>query len=411
MTHFLRNGSSFRIANEANMDIHDRLPSGNYTIQQDQFGNLFLDRIDGFDIGGKLYGDIEQKARRILTTFFSRSASTGVLLTGEKGSGKSLLAKLLCYLAAKADIPTVVISQPWHGEKFNSFLQSINHECVVLFDEFEKVYDSDQQESLLTLLDGVFPSKKLFLLTCNDKYRVDSHMRNRPGRIFYTLDYRGLTDDFIREYCQDNLKQKQYIDQICNIAAMFSAFNFDMLKALVEEMNRYNESPEESLKMLNVKAEYSADMTYLVSVETSEGKMLPQDLLTGDTELDVNPLAMNGYAVDLRLRIPGTSSKTTGDLESLFQDDGEDEYGDAKISAEKRDAILAYYAQYGVDTASTHVGSLLRDGRYFRINISTEALTSVDSKKGVFVFKGDTGHNVILRKKPHTYTNLHGLLV
>ena len=412
MAHFLRNGSSFRIANEANMDIHQRLPAGNYTIQQDQFGNLFLDQIDAFNIGGKLYGDIEQKARRILTTFFSRSASTGVLLTGEKGSGKSLLAKLLCYLSAQADIPTIVVSQPWHGEKFNSFLQSINHECVVLFDEFEKVYDSDQQESLLTLLDGVFPSKKLFLLTCNDKYRIDSHMRNRPGRIFYTLDYKGLTDEFIREYCQDNLEQKNYIDQICNIAAMFSAFNFDMLKALVEEMNRYNESPEESLKMLNVKAEYSSEMTYLVSLETSDGKVLPQDLLSGDTELEVNPLAIDNYAVDLRLRVPGTANKNaSSDLEVLFEDDDAGDEDDAPISAAKRDAIMAYFAQYEIDVGGLNAGQLLRDGRYFRSNISTEGLVSVDSKKGIFVFKGDSGHNVILRKKPLSFTNLHGLLV
>ena len=30
------------------------------------------------------------------------------------------------------------------------------------------------QTHVLTLLDGVFPSRKLFVLTCNDKYRIDA---------------------------------------------------------------------------------------------------------------------------------------------------------------------------------------------------------------------------------------------
>jgi hypothetical protein len=409
MTHFLRNGSSFRIANEENMDIHDRLPAGNYTIQQDQFGNLFLDKIDSFNITGKLYGDIDNRASRILSTFENRTASTGVLLTGEPGSGKSLLAKLLCYRASQANIPSIIISQPWHGEKFNSFLQSINHECVVLFDEFEKVYDSEKQESLLTLLDGVFPSKKLFVLTCNDKYRIDKHMRNRPGRIFYTLDYKGLDDAFIREYCEDNLNQKHYADQICNIAAMFSAFNFDMLKALVEEMNRYNESPDQSLGMLNVKAEYSAETDYIVSVETSGGKIIPQDLLSGDVELTVNPLSLHNYPVELRVQVPGSIATNNNSVEDFYEKEVDDV--PSSVSDYQRDAILAFYKELNIDTKTRSAESLCSSGMYINIYISTSGLLSVDSKKGIFVFQGDTGHKVTLRRKPITYTNVHGLLV
>ena len=417
MTHFLRNGTSFRISNEVNMDLHSRLPAGNYTIQQDQFGNMFLDQVEGFNISGKLYGDIESRAQRILNTFYSRSSSTGVLLTGEKGSGKSLLAKLLCQTAAVNNIPTVIVSNPRHGEKFNSFIQSINHECVVLFDEFEKTYDAEQQESLLTLLDGVFPSKKLFVLTCNDKFRIDTHMRNRPGRIFYTLDYKGLTEDFIREYCQDNLEQTQYIDQICSIAAMFSSFNFDMLKALIEEMNRYQESPDKSLEMLNVKAEYSGHVVYTVSLETADGQPIPQELVTGETEVMLNPLSVIDYPIDLRILLP----------EHLrVKDDENDEdqpvpsrepvqvsemlsrrlARNSGVSKEVKD----FYKSIGLPNAE-HAGEagLRANGFYVSIAISTENLMSVDSRKGAFVFKGGTGHIVKLRKKPETTRSMYGL--
>jgi hypothetical protein len=136
----------------------------------------------------------------------------------------------------------------------------------VLFDEFEKVYDREQQELILTLLDGVFPSKKLFLLTCNDKWRVDYHMRNRPGRIFYLLDFKGVDAGFIREYCNDNLNAKEHIERIVNVSTMFKEFNFDMLKALVEEMNRFNETPQQALALLNAKPEFDGDTTYEVKV-------------------------------------------------------------------------------------------------------------------------------------------------
>ena len=256
MAYFLKSGNSFKVSSKEAMDLHESLPAGNYVIKEDAFGNLFLQTIDNFEIKGKTYGDHSRNRDRILNTFQDRPNTTGVMLTGEKGSGKSLLAKAVSMRGAELGMPTIVINAPWAGDKFNSFLQSIDQPTIILFDEFEKVYDSEAQEQILTLLDGVFPSKKLFLLTCNDKWRVDSHMRNRPGRIYYMMDFKGLDADFIREYCDDNLKEIEHIEKIVQIASLFSEFNFDMLKALVEEMNRYNEDPQQALKMLNAKPEF-----------------------------------------------------------------------------------------------------------------------------------------------------------
>lgn len=271
MSYFLKSGNTYKVSSKEAMDLHETLPGGNYVIKQDPFGNLYLETIDDFEFKGKRYGDNIRNTERILNTFNMREVSTGVMLSGEKGSGKSLLAKMISITAKEqSDVPTIVINAPWHGDKFCSFLQSIEQPCIVLFDEFEKVYDTEQQEQILTLLDGVFPSKKLFVLTCNDKWRVDIHMRNRPGRIYYMLDFKGLDEEFIREYCADNLKNTTYTDRICSIASLFSQFNFDMLKALVEEMNRYDESPEDSLRMLNAKPEFdSGQMKYTVKLQVA----------------------------------------------------------------------------------------------------------------------------------------------
>lgn len=288
MTYFLRNGSTFRPSDEANLDLHKALPAGNYIIKEDQFGNMFFETVDSFEFKSKRYGDNIKNADRIMSTFLMRDASTGVMLTGEKGSGKSLLAKTISIEAAKQGIPTLIINAPWCGDKFNKFIQDIEQPCIVLFDEFEKVYDTDEQEKMLTLLDGVFPSKKLFILTCNDKWRVDTHMRNRPGRIFYMIDFKGLTQEFIMEYCEDNLVNKLHIPKICNITSLFAQFNFDMLKALIEEMNRYDETPEEALSMLNVKPEFDEGNKFSMELKI-EGVSIDEKKME-DREWKGNPL-------------------------------------------------------------------------------------------------------------------------
>ena len=266
MAHFLKSGNTFRVASEEALDIHKTLPAGNYVIKQDPFENLYLEHIDDFKISGKIYGDTVRNTDRIVNTFWERANSTGVMLTGEKGSGKTLLSKMISIELAKQDVPTIVINEAWVGEKFNTLIQTISQPCIILFDEFEKVYDKDEQESMLTLLDGVYSGKRLFILTCNDKWRVDQHMRNRPGRIYYMIDFAGLATDFIIEYCNDNLKNKEHIDRICSMANLFGEFNFDMLKALVEEMNRYGETPQEAMKLLNTKPEFDSGSKYEVKL-------------------------------------------------------------------------------------------------------------------------------------------------
>ena len=262
MAYFIRNGNDYSVSENAAIDISETLPPGNYTVGIDRFENFFLSCMEPFKPMSKVYGDSTKNAGRILNTYKVRDVSTGVLLTGEKGSGKTMLAKNIAIAAYDEGMPCIVINAPYHGDKFSKFIQNISQPCIIFFDEFEKIYNSEKQQYILTLLDGVFTSKKLFLLTCNDKWRIDNHMRNRPGRLFYMIDFGGLEPEFIREYCNDVLENKGHIDQICKLSTMFATFNFDMLKALVEEMNRYDESPAEAFKLINAKPENSDHMSY-----------------------------------------------------------------------------------------------------------------------------------------------------
>lgn len=270
MTHFMQAEDDFYPAHGQD-SVRDRLPVGNYVIAANPSG-LYFHRVPMFEPAKKVYGGIEAKADRILETFQDRPRATGVLFAGEKGSGKTQLARIISQKAYDLDMPTILINAPWHGDAFNSLLAQVTQPVVVLMDEFEKVYDTEQQDAVLTLLDGAMTTKKLFVLTVNDTYKVNTHMKNRPGRLYYALDFDGLESEFVREYCEDNLDEKSHIETVVTISSIFEKFNFDMLKALVEEMNRYGEDPYQAMEMLNIKPpSYSSSSKYDVKVWNPEG--------------------------------------------------------------------------------------------------------------------------------------------
>jgi len=250
---YMKRGSTFFPTSEEDLNIQEKLPAGNFLVKQTPTGQWYFDPVDSFKSEGKIYGSSETMRERMYNTYLDRPNSTGIMLAGEKGCGKSMLARMLSVKFEDEGHPCLIINTPYCGDSFNKLIQDIDQPCMILFDEFEKVYSNNEaQMAVLTLFDGVFPSKKMFVLTCNNnKYKIDEHMRNRPGRIYYMIDYIGLEEQFIRDYCDDVLKNKSHIDQLCQIAGVFTSFNFDMLKAIVEEMNRYNESPIDVVKLLN----------------------------------------------------------------------------------------------------------------------------------------------------------------
>lgn len=371
MSYFLQNGDTFT-PTPGRDSMLDTLPTGNYIVIETMTG-LKFHRVESFGDPGRMYGNINTRAERILSTFLDRPRSTGVLLSGEKGSGKSQLARNVSRLGYEKGIPTILVNAPFHGDEFNALLGTIEQPAIILMDEFEKVYGQNEiQEQVLTLLDGVMTTQKLFILTVNDEYRVNHHMKNRPGRLFYSISFSGLEPEFVREYCEDNLNNKDEIENVMKVGAMFKAFNFDMLKAIVEEMNRYDEPAFDVLELLNAKPITDTDTaTFEVVVFT------PGGLRSSVGQCNDLPMGQQHNRVGAMVEFPEPVELPEDALTKLFKELGLDE-----------------------EDMEDHNGPI---GHH--IVIESKHLKKVDVDAGRYEFVNEQGFRTVLtRKKSQPYS-------
>ena len=240
------------------------LPPGVYDLLLDKQENLYLQKSEEpFKLPSKFYGRANSYKTKILRKYRSRKeTNTGVLASGSKGSGKSLLLKQVSDDIVNNGGVIINIGISISGQELSStVLQKLdkNQECMVNFDEFEKVFSAEEQEKILTVLDGGLVYGILFFLTVNKIHKVDDNLINRPGRIFYHIRYDGLDKPFIEEYCSDKLDGGKYLDKIISLAGLIDSFNFDMLQAIVTEIN---ENPDDSFE----------DITEILNISVSKFK-------------------------------------------------------------------------------------------------------------------------------------------
>jgi len=226
-----------------------------------------------FNITEKLYGEVETITRKVLHSFETAEGNLGVLFSGPKGLGKSLTIRNICVEAIKKGFPVILVKE--HFEGINQFIETICQRVVVVFDEFEKIYPSinktsqtelEGQDSLLNLFDTTLLSKKLFLLTCNDVRNLTEYLINRPGRLHYHFRMYRLSIAEITEYCTDNLSERnrKLIPEICSLGAVIPDFSYDMLRAIIFELNTYQCGLQEARSVLNIDARIKSPFNYTV---------------------------------------------------------------------------------------------------------------------------------------------------
>jgi hypothetical protein len=324
---FYINGNTVRVDANGHTSASEVLPPGHYQVAFDRKDNMFfLTQMPMFTLPSKIYGDSIAFGSKIITTYLDRDKNTGVLLVGNKGSGKTLTSKYVCKrLIEEYGIPVISVTTAYSGDMFTAFLQSITQPCVILWDEFEKMYkkhagnnsEAPSQEDLLTLLDGVLESNKLHLLTANDSTEVSTYLVNRPGRIYYRREYGAIPKEVVREYCEDNLDNQDYTESIVRIASAYrKMFNFDTLATICVECNKLKLHPYEAVQDLNVlvPSMFARDYTHNLSVKVGG----VTTVVKGKFE---NP-AFNGNGVDVYLENGIIKKKDSPRF--LYDEDDED---------------------------------------------------------------------------------------
>ena len=245
----VQSGSQYRIYSN-DLKTYDQFPVGTYTIRFSDMAGFYLVPHDNLAVQEKIYGPHLKKAQKVMASFAEFKRSLGVILSGPKGMGKSFFARILANEVNKAGMPVIIVDTYYDG--VSSFIESITQECAVLFDEFDKVFDSDDVNTMLSLFDGTGSGKKLYIVTCNQISKMNDYIVNRPGRFHYHFRFEYPSNNEIRTYMQDKLDPVYYgqINKVVEFANKVS-LNYDCLRAIAFELN-HGEDFADAIEDLNI---------------------------------------------------------------------------------------------------------------------------------------------------------------
>ena len=249
----VQSGYNFRPHNDG-MIVHDQLPANAYLVCYDQQTGPYLEKYADIEVKEKVYGVHDAKVNKVLNAFECFDRNLGVILSGDKGIGKSLFSKMLSEAAIAKGYPLLVINGYFPG--IAEFVNTIEQEVLVLFDEFDKTFsyrgDDHPQVEMLSLFDGVAQGKKLFVVTCNRLEKLNEFLVNRPGRFHYHFRFEYPTAAEITAYLEDKLDPSYYgeITKVVTFAHRVN-LNYDCLRAIAFELN-CGLAFEDAIKDLNI---------------------------------------------------------------------------------------------------------------------------------------------------------------
>ncbi|NJO62632.1 MAG: AAA family ATPase [Richelia sp. RM2_1_2] len=287
------------------LNIINKLEPKNYIFKFDRdFSKCWLEDADDFTIPDKIY-DVNNEMRKFIRlSYLKENSNLGILLTGNKGQGKSMTAKQICM---EMNLPVIIIGSPIpRFIDFIEFLNKIKQNYVLFVDEFEKLFkerpshnggdkDSEDhtQESFLSFMDGSLTNtnKIVFLLTTNEP--VNSYFINRPSRIKFLYEYNELSEELFDAIVDDLLENKDYKEDLENNISLVN-INIDLLISIVKDINLYKKPFSEFAKYYNYVFE---SYRYEVSVTRKGGKESFDSFFTTDKKINYNTRYIGGYDV------------------------------------------------------------------------------------------------------------------
>lgn len=238
-------------------EISSTLLTGIYELKyHNKREEFYLHRLgNNFQLPTNMLELDENFIARVRKSFYCLDKGFGVLMTGIKGTGKTVTAKKICNDLA---LPVILIPCTFEYE-FAGFLNNITQNVIIMVDEFEKIYNRQSDRSsnstteLLTLMDGVFSTKykRLFLLTSNTT-DISDGLLARPSRIRYVKNYGDLSKQDILYVVESTLVDHRLKDEVLKLLSTSNTVSIDMVKAIVQEVNTYQRCDKEFFKDFNM---------------------------------------------------------------------------------------------------------------------------------------------------------------
>ena len=325
MSNIVQTGSTYRVFDES-VRVYTELPLATYKVNFNPFEGFTLRAINDLSAGDeKAYGTLSNRVRKIIDTYDRMDRSLGVLASGDKGMGKTmLLRKVAAEAQGSLGMPIVIVDTNYSGVA--DFIDTLG-ECVVVFDEFEKVFpkriDEDFQAQFLGLFDGMSMVKRMYIVTINDIDQINGYLVNRPGRFHYHLRFTYPTPEEIREYLGDNDIGEDQIKKVISFSRHTSV-NYDHLRSIAFELRDSNDF-DDIIGDLNIKR--IDRPSFNITVELKNGVVLKGRTKLADND---NSLWVSGggssYCVCLDLEmIKFEESGVVIPVEALsFRDDDYD---------------------------------------------------------------------------------------
>lgn len=249
-------------------EILHEIPPGVYTLTFHEERGLYLEAEADFKLPERIYGRVNSDVERFLRSFEMNDKNLGVMLVGERGSGKTLTLKKLSSKAVEMGMPVILITKAFPGDLLMPYLSNIKQNIVLCFDEFDKTYidlTSNQgraviapQDSILQLTDGVSSGgKRLIVFTANEEQLISPFLKDRPSRVRYTVRFERLPLDTVVDYVTANLKEitDEHLNAFIHLTladgfvarneqgnmmeGRSDGMNFDVMRELVVEMNQF----------------------------------------------------------------------------------------------------------------------------------------------------------------------------